>query len=315
MSDHKKICIIIPYFGPWPRWFDFFLKSCKYNPSFTWLILNANYIPPLIPENVHFKNISLYELSSLIKKELGIIPQINHPYKLVDFKPAYGLIFRQELVNYDFWGYSDIDLVYGNIAHFITYDITENYDIISPSKDFIPGHFALYRNVNKINSLFKNCLNWRSVLADSKCYCFDEKYIKGGFEINDSSIKDFISKKVTEHLIKSKYSESQFLQMLKKVVKPLYEYLVEKIVPMRDFNQIIRYHNKIKNIRLYCNQFYSDDIMKLRTNDSIYNIKWKQGSLYDLNNEIMYFHFQLSKYYDSFSITESGKEEFKLVKI
>lgn len=314
MDDHKKICIIIPYYGPWPDWFDYFLKSCMYNPSFNWVILSSNSIQSSVPENVHFINISLHELSLLIKRELGIIPQINHPYKLVDFKPAFGLIFRQELTNYEFWGYSDIDLIYGNIARFITYDITENYDIISPSKNFIPGHFALYRNIPKINTLFKNCKNWRSILTDSKCYCFDEKYVKNGFEINNLSIKNFISKNVFEHLVKSKYSENQLSYSLKNVIQPLYKSLLGKIKPLRDFNQIIHYHHKKKNIRLYFDQLYSDDIMKLRTGNKNYVIDWKQGSLYDLNNEIMYFHFQLSKYDDSFSIIESGIEEFKIIK-
>jgi hypothetical protein len=52
--------------------------------------------------------------------------------------------------------------------------------------------------------------------------------------------------------------------------------------------------------------------MKLRKKEKKYKIKWKQGALYDSDKEIMYFHFQLSKYEKSFHIYKTEKEEFEL---
>jgi hypothetical protein len=50
---------------------------------------------------------------------------------------------------YDFWGHCDIDLIFGNIRTFITDEILENnFKILEH------GHFTLYRNDKKTNTLF-----------------------------------------------------------------------------------------------------------------------------------------------------------------
>ena len=44
---------------------------------------------------------------------------VNSPYKLCDYKPVYGLIFDEDLQDYDFWGHCDVDLIFGDIRKFI----------------------------------------------------------------------------------------------------------------------------------------------------------------------------------------------------
>lgn len=313
MKNNPQIALILPYFGSWPEWFKFFLKSCSWNPTIKWLLYSDNSISHSLPENVHLVNITLSGLSSLINKEVGIVPQIIHPYKLVDFKPAYGLIFRKDITGYDFWGYTDLDLIYGNISHFITSDILINYDIISPGKELIPGHFALFRNVEKINTLFMDNKHWQSVLSDPKCFCFDEKFFKKGFELNEDAIRNFIESKIENHIRKSRFLKSEPIASVKKTLQKLHKYLPERNKPLQDFNQIINYHRYKNHLRLLTNQFYSDDIMKLREMQEDYIIKWKQGSLYDSEKEIMYFHFQLSKYKGTLHFNNRGEEDFDLV--
>jgi hypothetical protein len=312
MTDNRQIGIIIPYFGPWPEWFGYFVKSCLYNPNIEWLIYSDNTTSVSLPDNVHLIRISIFELCSLIENELTIIPQINHPYKFVDFKPAFGLIFKHDLMNYNFWGYSDLDLIYGTIDHFITPDILEKYDIISPGMDFIPGHFALFRNVEKINTLFMDSPHWKSVLTNPKCFCFDEKYFKNGFEISDDNINKFITRKINQHLRKVRFNNYKLVSVIKRTPQPVHKILQQKGIHLQDFNQIIHHHSKTRQIRLFSQQLYGDDIMKLRKKEKRLTIKWQQGVLYDTEKEIMYFHFQLSKYNKSFKIYETGRDEFEL---
>jgi hypothetical protein len=312
MKNNGQISFIIPYFGPWPDWFEFFLKSCSWNPSITWLIYCDNIIPQALPENVQLIKTSITELSSLISKQLGIIPQIHHPYKFVDFKPAYGLIFKDDLLNCDYWGYCDLDLVFGKINTFINTEFLEKYDVISPAKNFIPGHFALFRNTEKINNLFMDSPNWKYVMTDPKCFCFDEKYYKKGFKITNESIRNFIMIRTKYHIKKSRLLNSRLISAIIKTIRRFYKLLPEKSMNSQDFNQIIIHHHKKNQIRLFQSLLYSDDIMKLREKEKKYKIKWRQGALYDSEKEIMYFHFQLSKYEKSFRIYETGKEEFEL---
>ena len=39
--------------------------------------------------------------------------------KLCDYKPAYGLIFEDELIGYDYWGFCDTDILLGDIYQFL----------------------------------------------------------------------------------------------------------------------------------------------------------------------------------------------------
>ena len=50
---------------------------------------------------------------------------LNEPYDLCDFKVAYGEIFQEYLEPYDFWGFCDCDLIYGDIRHFLTEELLE----------------------------------------------------------------------------------------------------------------------------------------------------------------------------------------------
>ena len=56
-----------------------------------------------------------------------------------------------------------------------------------------------------------------------------------------------------------------------------------------------------------------DDIIKLRDGNKKYRIEWKEGRLYDGQNEILYFHFPLSKYSGSFRIDETDQTHFALI--
>ena len=55
-----------------------------------------------------------------------------------------------------------------------------------------------------------------------------------------------------------------------------------------------------------------DDIIMLRDGKKSFSIEWDHGNLCDGNNELLYFHFPLSKYSDSFRINEIDKYHFFL---
>ena len=58
----------------------------------------------------------------------------------------FGHIFSDYLVGYDFWGYGDIDLIYGNISKFITRDMLEQFDCIRCRKDCSEFFVPRWRN-------------------------------------------------------------------------------------------------------------------------------------------------------------------------
>jgi hypothetical protein len=95
--------------------------------------------------------------------------------KLCDMKPTYGLLFEEYLVGFDFWGFCDIDVIWGRFSGFITAEILRDFDVITTRKGLIAGHLCLLRNTPACRSLCLRHLNFRFVMSQ-EAYCwFDEK--------------------------------------------------------------------------------------------------------------------------------------------
>lgn len=168
-----KTIIIIPYFGELPNYFQLWLKSVRQNESFNWLLFLDDITSYDYPDNVKVIYTSFREMKDKISEKFAFKISLNSPYKLCDFRPAYGFIFEEYIEGYDFWGYGDIDLLYGNLSKFITDDILLKYDRILPN-----GHLSLYRNCKEMNTAYRLKEDgfpvYTEVFSSSKSYCFDE---------------------------------------------------------------------------------------------------------------------------------------------
>jgi hypothetical protein len=175
MPNYKyKIAFLVCYFGKLPWYFDYFIHSCKYNPSVDFFIITDDVYKKACPKNVKISYTSLKEVSKLASKKLGFRVSITYGYKFCDFKPAYGYIFDDMLKEYDFWGHGDIDIIFGNIRTFMTSEVLAGHDVISVRPDWIPGCFALFRNSDKLNTLFKKSKDYKKVFSSDEHFCFDE---------------------------------------------------------------------------------------------------------------------------------------------
>ena len=158
-----RILIIIPYFGTWPLWIKYFLQSCAYNSSIHWLLYTDCTKPTHYPNNIRFESKNLDDFNTLASEKLDFGIEINYPYKICDLKPAFGQIFSDYLDDYDFWGYADLDLIFGNISSFLTDDLLEMYDVISVRENYLAGHFTLYRNTGIINDLYTKSNKYKQI--------------------------------------------------------------------------------------------------------------------------------------------------------
>lgn len=170
----KSMCLILPFFGSWPPWLNHFLQTCRYNPTVDWLLYSDCERPDNLPANVRFVKAGLSDFNLLASRQLGMKISIDNPYKLCDLKPAYGVIFENFIRDHDFWGHTDLDIVYGNIRKFITNDLLQKHDIISTRKEYIAGHFTVFRNIHVVNSLYAEADNFEKIFLDKKLCFFDE---------------------------------------------------------------------------------------------------------------------------------------------
>lgn len=170
-----KVCIIGVYFGKLPDYFKIWLISCKYNPTIDFLIFIDDEIGN-VPSNVEVVKFSLENVKKIADGKFGMDCNLDEPYKLCDFKGAYGVIFEDYLSNYDYWGHCDFDMMFGDLRSFFEYYNLEQYDKFMPL-----GHLSLYKNSYENNRVFMKKLDdyydYKEVFSDSHSYVFDEIYI------------------------------------------------------------------------------------------------------------------------------------------
>jgi hypothetical protein len=86
-----------------------------------------------------------------------------NPYGLVEFKPALGHIFQEYIVNYTHWGYSDFDIVFGDVNRWITDDELIDFDLVTytfgdQQRLYMRGQFTFHKNLPAtINQLWRAC--------------------------------------------------------------------------------------------------------------------------------------------------------------
>ena len=182
-----SICIVIPYFGQWPKWMPFFLASCRENPDINWLLYSDCGIPDLIPANVRYIDIKFSNYCDLIERALMIRFSPKNPYKLCDIKPALGLIHAKEIAEYDFWGWGDLDLVYGDLRSYFDEERLAKFDLFSTHARRVSGHLCLVRNTSEMRKAFMRVHDWKEKFEMLQHIGFDEKAFSKIFIRNKNS--------------------------------------------------------------------------------------------------------------------------------
>lgn len=171
-----KKTLIIPYFGAFPDTFGIWLESCGNNPGFNWIIFTDIETDIPFPENVTVIKKTFNEIRSLIQSRFDFEISLETPYKFCDFRPAFGSIFSEYLTDSDFWGYCDMDTVWGDISHFLDDGIFEENDKIMTN-----GHLCFVRNTPEINENFRKYDGYRLVFSTPANYAYDEMSVWGGY--------------------------------------------------------------------------------------------------------------------------------------
>ncbi len=166
----KSIVLINCYFGKYPNYFNLFLDSCRSNPTINYLFFTDNEVLN-VPENVTFIRTTFEETKKKIQEKFDFKISLDAPYKLCDYKPTYGYVFADYISQYDYWGYCDVDMIFGNLRHFLTEDIIGRYD-----KYYKLGHLTLFHNDSENNTAFmtEDVVSYREAFTTKRIAVFDE---------------------------------------------------------------------------------------------------------------------------------------------
>jgi hypothetical protein len=171
---YPSVRFVVPYFGRLPGWIELYFLSCLHNPSVDFLLLTDQDNVPPVPANVQIERLDIASFNARASEQLGFRVSLSRPYKLCDFRPAFGLIFQDLLEGWDYWGYTDLDVVYGDIRRQLTLARLQNFDVFAGHRFYLPGHFTLLRNSPIVNRLFQRGRNYREVLQAKTSFAFDE---------------------------------------------------------------------------------------------------------------------------------------------
>ena len=190
-----KIAIFIPYFTPpsggLPNYFEYWQKSAAANDKVDFFIpTNVDGSRYTRYNNIHFITMDVNEFWDKIQALLGFRIARGY-YKIAEYRPLCGLLFKDILNDYDYWGHSDFDLIYGDILKFIQPFLDSGEEVIGTW-----GHFRIIKNTDKLRMLpFENArhikypLNMKEAFSTKFCCYWDEilgmglRYYQAGINV------------------------------------------------------------------------------------------------------------------------------------
>jgi hypothetical protein len=164
------IRLVVPHFGPRPPYFPLVVRSMARNPDIQWLLFTDGPVPDA-PPNLDVRVGDFEGLAKRIQAHFDFEISLERPYKLCDFRPAFGEIFADELAGCDFWGHSDLDVIFGRIREHLPAAAFE------ADKILFQGNFALYRNTAEAAGWYRHevgRISYREAMTAPGARHFDE---------------------------------------------------------------------------------------------------------------------------------------------
>ena len=141
----KSIVLLFPYFGTLPPQYGMWRASALRNSGIDFIFFtdcDVESAPNIIVYKMQFA-----DFRPMMAKAFDFPIVLDRPYKICDYRPAFAYALLEYVKDYDFWGWGDLDVVYGDIRHFVTDEVLSRHKMISGF-----GHFTLYHNDEYTNS-------------------------------------------------------------------------------------------------------------------------------------------------------------------
>lgn len=180
-----KSIFLIPYFGNFPAYFPYWLRSCETNTdSFEWIIYHdkatepyelnkAVRVIPYTPENLRVDFRECYGFD---------IPAKYDPRKLCEFSfLLYDLRKEKDHLECEYFGLTDLDMIYGNINAALPE--RKDYPWVSAHPGRLCGPFTLFHK--RCRERLRQYPSFQKIFQDSNYIGLDESAEYGQFLAQD----------------------------------------------------------------------------------------------------------------------------------
>jgi len=203
----QKVFLITEFGSPF-SWTEKYIENTGKlgSTGWHWKIFTPNKYDNL-PPNVEIVDMTAEQFAELVEKKLGVKPNMFTTKSgvpsvhITDFYVASGIIFEDYIKGFDFWGITNMDIVYGRLSHFVPDSLLEHCDIFSDDINTINGIFCLFRNTPKVNNLFKEIPDWQAKFTQQPCKkCLGEGGNHTLFGTDEYDLTNVVRKKTFEEL-------------------------------------------------------------------------------------------------------------------
>lgn len=231
----KTIVIIFPYFGKLPVQYKMWRESALRNPSIDFMFFTDANVKPA--NNIIVHKMSFLDFQQIVQKAFDFPIVLDRPYKLCEYKQAYGYILNDYIKSYDFWGFGDLDLVYGDLRSFLTNEALKYQFLLGY------GHLTLLHNDEDANSFFMKEISgyqsYKDAFTTSSITFFDEYDYKGcSDKWRDCRPKDCWLSWPFDNASKPKQSY-HFNSLTRGWKQVIFEHIDNKLYMLRFYNGIL----------------------------------------------------------------------------
>lgn len=178
---NHSIAIIIPYFGQWPDWIDLYFETLKRNEKIDFHFFTDCDTSLVSAPNIFFHEITFEQYILQAQEKLKVQLNIPNPYKICDLRPLFGKLHEDLLAPYGFYGWTDVDILFGDIRSFYTDEVLAAHDVFSTHAVRISGHLALFRNTEKNRNHYLKVYRWQEALLNPAFVGIDEHGISNAY--------------------------------------------------------------------------------------------------------------------------------------
>lgn len=139
------------YFGKPPAYFPIWMKAAAYNDTIDFLLITdcREIKEKTSVPNIRVRQMDFVTFKDKVQSRFPFQIKMHDYGRVSQFRPAFGYIFPEEIKGYDLWGFIECDLIPGDIRAFLTDEVLQKHE-----KFFKLGHFQLYQNTDRLNTLF-----------------------------------------------------------------------------------------------------------------------------------------------------------------
>lgn len=198
-----SVALIVVWLGALPPYVKAFTETARDAGVSFFVFHTHDDGPRQTPKNINFQYTPLKELAQRLWKIDALRRHFNLPFQAFlrrvlecyaddnpakgnDLKPFYGALFQDELADFTHWGWTDLDMIWGDVRAFLepllssmpyaalsqssyAYDVISFPDGQRPAL-YLSGQLTVFRNNQKWRSFVDGCLEGPGHVNYGGCY-------------------------------------------------------------------------------------------------------------------------------------------------